>query len=357
MKRLYVVIGVVVSVVVIVLFFWLKKPDPASSGNSIQTARVVKSTFTKNVQSSGKTKAGKSVELRFQTSGRLAWVGVKEGDRVNAYQAIAGMDMREVQKTLEKTLRDYSAQRNTFEQTWRDNWPGAAESHEDPSHAPNDAIKHILEVNQWDLDKAVLDVELKNLSVEYSTLFSPIAGIVSHIDAPIPGVNITPANSTFEVVDPDSLAFRVNVDEIDVGNLNLGQKAEIRLDAFPTATFSGTITYISFASETSAGGATIFPVDVKFDEPQKLRIGLNGDISITVITRPNTLMVPTEAIREADTGKYVYRKTTNGYEQIPVQTKENNETVVAIEEGLSEGDEIVTKGFSLIPKQSTTHGK
>jgi RND family efflux transporter MFP subunit len=351
MKRSYVIVGVGICVVGLLLFYWFKKPASGANANSITTAPVSQSVFTKNIQSSGKTKAAKSVELKFQTSGRLAWVGVKEGDHVNAYQAIAGMDTREVQKSLEKTLRDYSQQRNTFEQTWRDNWPGAAESHESLDHAPNDAIKHILESNQWNLEKSVLDVELKNLSVEYSTLVTPIAGIVSHIDTPIAGVNVTPATSTFEIVDPESLAFRVNVDEIDVGNLNLGQKAEIRLDAFPTATFSGTITYISYASETSAGGATIFPVDVTFDSPQKLRIGLNGDVSIESVRIENALMVPTEAIREDATGKYVYRKTGTTYTRVPVTIGLQNESSTVINTGVSTGDSVVIKGFSAIPKK------
>jgi macrolide-specific efflux system membrane fusion protein len=76
------------------------------------------------VQSSGKTKADTSAELKFQTSGKLAWVNVKEGDAVEAYQAIAGLDPREVQKTLEKALRDYSSERNDFEEMWRVTYQG-----------------------------------------------------------------------------------------------------------------------------------------------------------------------------------------------------------------------------------------
>jgi len=347
-------IGVVAVVLVIAGGLFVREKNTARSkeATAIQTVKITRGGFVKTVDSSGKTKATKSVALMFQTSGKLSWVGVKEGDRVAAYQAIAGMDVREVQKNLEKSLRDYSAERSDFEESWRTNWRPAAESHESILHAPTDAVRIILEKNQWDLDKAVLDVELKHLSLEYATLVTPIAGIVTSIDTPVPGVNITPATSVFEIVDPDSVVFEVNVDEIDVGDLAVGQTAEIRLDAFPSATFSGSLTSISFASETSAGGATIFPVEVAFDTPQKLRIGLNGDISIESARTANVLVVPSEAIREDDTGKFVYRKTGTMYKRTPVSIGLQNDSQTVITSGLSAGDEIVIKGFTNIPKNT-----
>lgn len=329
-----------------VIFVRAKNSETQQS--QISTAAAVREDFTKTVSSSGKTKAEKSVDLKFQTSGRLAWVGVQEGDHVNAYQAIAGMDQREVQKNLTKTLRDYSAQRLDFEQAWKDNWPAAAQSHEDVTHAPNDSITQILEKNQWDLDKAVLDVELKDLAVEYATLVTPIAGIVTSIDTPVAGVNITPATSVFTVVDPDSMVFEANADETDIGNLKLGQKAQITLDAFPDATFSGTISYISYASQLSAGGATVFPVRISFDSPQDIRIGLNGDVTIDSVNEPNVITVPIEAVREDAGTKYVYKKTGTTYMKTPVHTGMQNDSRVIVLDGLSEGDVVVTKGFTTI---------
>ncbi len=344
MKKRLIIVGIVVLVIGII--FIARKSSAATGAKEIKTARVIQGTFTKNIQSSGKTKAKKSAELKFQTSGRLAWVGVKEGDTVSAGQAIAGLDSREVYKTLEKSLRDYSAQRNTFEQTWRVTYNEV----QDPTTAPNDTVRRILEKNQWDLEKAVLDVELKHLALEYATLITPIAGIVVHIDTPVAGVNVTPAGSVFEIVDPDSLIFDVSVDEIDVGSLTLGQKATISLDAFPSASFSGSLAYIAFASKTSAGGATIFPVEVVFDAPQKLRIGLNGDVTIESAHIDDAVLVLTEAIREDDGGKYVYRKIKNNYTKAPVTIGLQNDTYTVVLSGLSPGEEVVTKGFASISK-------
>jgi HlyD family secretion protein len=217
-----------------------------------------------------------------------------------------------------------------------------------PDTALNDSMKRILQNNQWDLNKAVYDVELKHLAVEYSSLVTPIGGIVIHIDTPTAGVNITPATATFDVVDPDSLMFEANIDEVDVGDLEIGQTATVALDAFPDATFSGKVSYISYSSVLSGGGATVFPVQITFDSPEKLRIGLNGDVTITSLTIPDVVVVPIEAIREEAGKKYVYRKSKLTYEKIYVKTKEQNDKQIVITGGISSGDDVVIKGFSNI---------
>jgi membrane fusion protein (multidrug efflux system) len=346
MKRKLIIVIVTVAVItgIIVLIFGKKKNG---SSSTIKTAVVAQKTFTKEVQSSGKTKAKKSADLKFQISGKLIWVGVKEGDHVNQYQAIAQLDSREVEKNLQKALTDYSSERNDFEETWRVTYNGT----QDPNAALNDTVKRILQKNQWDLNKAVYDVELKSLAVELATLTSPISGIVTHIDTPIAGVNVTPATATFEVVDPESLVFEANIDETDVGILEVGQTASVALDAFNESTFSAKISYISYSSVLSGGGATVFPVEVAFETAQKLRIGLNGDVTINAVTIPDALLIPIDAIREDNTGKYVYVKIGTIYQKTPIKTRTSNNTDIIIEEGLSVGDEVVVKGFTQIPKK------
>lgn len=342
--RRYWKILLITIVIIMGLALWLNKNTEAKTAASITTAAVHRGNFVNVLSSSGKTKAEKSVELKFQTSGKLAWVGVKEGASVSAYQTVARLDSREVQKTLEKALRDYASQRNDFDQSGLDS-PAVK-----PSDAANDRLKRILQKNQWNLDKTVLDVELKNLAVEFSALTTPISGIVTRIDTPVAGVNITPASAVFAVADPASLVFEANVDETDVAGLTVGQSATIRLDAFPEATFSGTISYISYISQQSSGGATVFPVKISFSDPGNLRIGLNGDIEIETARENNVLMVPTEAIREEKGERYVYRKTDGKYEKVRVTTAAKNEDDIIVTEGLNDGDMVVTKGFSSIPK-------
>lgn len=335
----------VVFILVTGIIFWSTHAQAQKTTAAITTTKVTRQNFSKTLSSSGKTKADTSVELKFQTSGKLTWVGVKEGDTVVAYQTLATLDSREVQKNLEKALRDYSSQRNDYEQTWRVTYDGKK-----PNDAFNDTVRRILEKNQWDLESSVLDVELKQLAVEFAALVTPIAGIITQIDTPVAGVNITPAGAVFAVADPKSLVFEATVDETDVGSLVVGQQATVTLDAFPEATYSGTITYISYISQQSSGGATVFPVKVSFNQPKNLRIGLNGDISIVTDRRDDVLIIPTEAIREEKGETFVYKKINNTYEKTAISTGAKNEDDIIVTSGIAEGDLVVTRGFTNIPK-------
>lgn len=314
---------------------------------SIITQPVKRASFSKIVSSSGKIKAKKSVELKFQTSGKLTWVGVKEGDRVSPYQAIASLDSREVQKNLEKALRDYSTQRNDFEETWRVEYRGLDTAQE----ALTDTVKRILEKNQRDLEKAVLDVELKHLSVEYGTLTTPIGGIVIRVDMPYAGVNITPATAVFEVIDPDSLTFEAAIEEVDIASIAVGKTAAVTLDAFPDKVFEGTVSYISYSAKTVGGGVTVFPVEITITKAENLRIGLNGDVAITISSEDKQLLVPLDAIRKDETGSFVYTKVDGAYRKTPIEITQTNEADVVVLSGLAVGDEVVVKGFAELPER------
>lgn len=325
---------------------YTKQQQATKTASAVQTTAVKRTMFTKTVTSSGKTKATRAAELKFQTSGKLTWVGVKEGDRVSAYQAIAKLDVREVQKNLEKALRDYAAERNDFEEMWRVTYKGT----KNPQTALTDTVKRILEKNQWDLEQAVADVELKHLSVEYATLITPIAGIVTRVDTPVAGVNITPATAVFEVVDPVSLVFEASVDEVDAANIAIGHKVTVTLDAFADSPISGSVSKIAFAAKTSSGGATVFPVEVSIATSSGVRIGMNGDVAIESDTHADVLVIPSEAVREEEKWSYVYKKEGKTYKKTPVELGSRSDGEVVVRSGLTEGDEVVIKGFTNLPK-------
>ncbi|HUS59910.1 MAG TPA: biotin/lipoyl-binding protein [Nevskiaceae bacterium] len=73
-----------------------------------ETAKIKKEEIIQTVSASGGVEAENQVTLKFQTSGKLAWVGVKKGDKVKKWQAIASLDKYDLQRKLIKALRDYS---------------------------------------------------------------------------------------------------------------------------------------------------------------------------------------------------------------------------------------------------------
>ena len=329
------------GLVVVLGIIYYQRQQVSKSAAKIETVQVILSTVVEDISSSGKTKAQEQVNLHFQAGGQLAWVGVKEGDIVEKNQTIASLDTQQLKKTLEKALRDYSKERNDFEEDKRDTYK---------DKALTDTAKRILEKNQWDLEKAVLDVELSNIALKWATLITPIPGIVTQIDTPISGANVT-TTDTFTIANPQSIVFSASVDETDVGKITLGMPTTIELDAYPQIPILGKVAKITLAAETSTGGATVFPVEIELVNPPNLRIGLNGDVTIKITEITDALVIPQDALKEDNKGNYVVVKSKSGYTKSTVKTGVKGDDTIEILEGVSQDETIVIKGFEYLPKE------
>ena len=265
------------------------------AAKQIRLAHPQRRTLVKSLSLSGYIDAQEKVTLKFPISGKLAWVGVKEGDRVKKNQIIASLDKRELQRDFRKAMADYLKERNDFEQENADYgyWQHWFEL--------SDEAKRILANDQYDLNKAVADVELSNLALQKANLSTPIAGIVTQVEAPYAGVNITPATAEFKVVNPDSVYFRAEVDEEGVVDLKTGMPAEVTLDAYPNEKFSGKIKSISFNS-VGSGSSPSYRLKIALDADNhnlKFRLAMGGEANITVARAENALAIPILALQDA----------------------------------------------------------
>ncbi|OGV89151.1 hypothetical protein A2Z41_00105 [Microgenomates group bacterium RBG_19FT_COMBO_39_10] len=306
-----------------------------------ETAQVKKESLIQSISASGEIASQEQVDLKFQTSGQLAWVGVKEGDQVKKWQAIASLDKRELEKDLRIELNDYLNERWDFEQTYED-YEKSGLSEE--KWLVTDAIKRILQKAQFDLNNKVIDVEIADLTVKLATISSPIDGIVTSIDVPIAGVNITPATAVFTIANPGLMKFIADIDESDVGKTSIGQKVIITLDAYPDEEFEGETTNIAFAAITTSGGGTAFKADISLPEniDQRFKVGMNGDVEIVTAEKTDVTTVPIEAIKTKDGKNYVQIIEGRSIKEIGVETGLESDTKIEIISGLEEGQLVVT---------------
>jgi len=299
-----------------------------------------KETIKDEITLAGSVNAALKSELRFQTSGQLAWVGVKVGDKVKKYQAIASLNKEVLKKQLASEFNDYRSALATFDDTQDD-----YKTQKDNLTLTDD-MKRILVRSQNTLNNAVIDYELQDLTIKYATLITPIAGIITSIDQPSSGINITPATATFTVIDPNSIYFSSKIDQEDVPKIKIGDRTTIKLDSFPDQTFESKITYISFipiAGESS----TVY--EVRFELPLnntdlQYRLGMDGDAVISLNEVADALTVPIDSIHQDNDKTYVLIKESNNQNLVKkyVKTGIETDTTVEILEGLSENDQVVT---------------
>ncbi len=289
---------------------------------------------------SGSIDAESKANLQFQTPGQLAWLGVKEGDKVKKYQAVAGLNLSQLKKQLAIDYNNYRSQLSQFDDT-QDQYKDQKDN-----LTLTDQMKRILVRSQSSLDSSVANYELGDLAIKYATLTSPIEGIVTNVNQLATGLNISPATSSIYIIDPKSIYFKSQIDQADVPKLKMGDKTSVSLDSFPDKKFDSTVSYISF---TPVAGQSSTVYEVRFAMPidnsnMTYRLGMDGDATVDLGESQNALTIPSEALFEDTDSKYVYVKTDNNQlTKKIVKTGIETDTNIEILEGLSENDQVVIK--------------
>jgi RND family efflux transporter MFP subunit len=285
----------------------------------------------------GSISADKIASLRFQNSGKLVWVGVKVGDRVKKWQALASLDKKELQKNLSTQFNNYLTSFSELHD--------AGETYKTTRDKAlvTDTIQRILDRTQYSLDNAVIKYEIADMALKESVLTTPIDGVVVAIDQPIPGTNITPASATFTVIDPSSIFFKSEIDQQDVTKVTSGQLAKIKIDAFPDQEISSEISYLAF---TPVSGQTSTVYEIRFNLPLEndnllYRLGMDGDATIILSESKNALTISTDAIYDDNGQKYVYIKKENLLVRQNIKTGIETDTSTEIKEGLTKNDKVV----------------
>jgi len=329
-------IGAVVVGVGLGLWHWRY---PAGANPKPTDEYIVKpGRISQEITLPGRLEFDRQAVLKFQTSGLLSWVGVKTGDRVKKGQAIASLDRRQLYKQLKKALNDYYKTRLDFEDT-EDEYRDVLDR--------SMTIQRLLEKNQKDLDNSVIDVELKHIAWRLAVITAPFDGVIDDLDLPSPGVNITPAKATFKLIDPDSLYFKAEVDEMDIDKVTTNLPVKVELDAYPEASLSAKIDYISLTATTGRGGAQVYPAKIVLtdtDTSLPLRAGLSGQAIVQLAVKANVLIVPVDYVYFQKGQPYVWLKTAKG--QLTkrfITTGLESDEFIEVIQGLALNDTIVKK--------------
>jgi len=191
---------------------------------------------------------------------------------------------------------------------------------------------------------AETNLALAQLRLEQSMIVAPIDGTVANVLIHA-GEQASPGAPAISVVNENAFHINVNVDEIDIDQVSVGQEVEVTLDALPDAVLTGTISDISPTS-ASAGGVVTYLVTINIvtDEGVTLRPGMSANASIVVQEVDNVLIVPNWAVRlDRETGNaYVLQKMADGtVAETIVETGLRNEQSSEVLSGLQAGDVVV----------------
>lgn len=327
--------GKIIIPVVIVLLGLIGTNLITGNGNELVTQEVVRQNLVSSISASGMVEGKSQATLHFQTPGKLAWIGVSQGDQVKKWQAIAKLDTVQLNANLQIARSNLRAAEATLDRVY-DN----VKDNDDDESFTQKETRTAAEVAK---DKAYDSVLSAQDALSNATLIAPFTGtVVSISDNLIPGANVS-LTDTITIADVSEFKFTSQVDEVDFGKIELGQKAKVYLDAFPDKTFDGTVSYISRAGVKTATGGVTIPVEVQFDpKGHNLVVGLSGDVEFILNQKEDALVVPTNYIEQKDGTSIVYLLDDRGNQiEQEVSTGLTTLTEVEIINGLTAGQIVI----------------
>lgn len=320
MKKKWIWIGLGAVVVVALVGLGMAR-GAKGKVESVQLARVRREDVTSRVRAPGKIEARTQVKVSADIPGKVVVLNVKEGDPVKRGQLLLRLDdtqyrtahaqataahstararLREAESALRVSNATFARQKTLFDQKLlsQAEWDAATNAHEAARVAAAAAQEEVTR------SAAARDAAADNLSK--TRFIAPFDGVVSALNVEAGEIVVTgtmnnPGTQILVVSDLSRMLVRAEVDETDVVDMSIGQKAKIQVDAFPDTTFAGTVVEIGNTAKrsniSSVEGQTNFEVKVVFDEnvPQ-VRPGMTADVDIETGTHLKTLAVPIQSV-------------------------------------------------------------
>ena len=196
---------------------------------------------------------------------------------------------------------------------------------------------------------AAAQVQQVNTNIGDAIIRAPFAGLITQRYASV-GAFVTPttsassttsATSTSIVALASELEVLAKVPEVDIGQIKPGQAVEVRVDAFPDETFKGKVRLISPEAVVERD-VTAFQVRIQLlSGREKLRSGMNADLSFLGNQLKEAMLVPTVAIvtKKGQTGVLIPdSKNQPRFKPVTIGTNLNNQTQIL--EGVKPGDPV-----------------
>ena len=203
------------------------------------------------------------------------------------------------------------------------------------------------------------EISMQNLqdTMANYTITSPISGTIIEKDAK-QGDAMTSGGTLCVIYDLSYLEMVINVDELQISSLSVGQKVQLTADAVTDKTYTGEVTRVSMKGSAS-GGTTTYPISIRIDDTEGLRPGMNANAEIVVAEAKNALVVPNAAVVR---GGYVLvtkkspsaanavedMDAPDGYVYVKVETGVSDDSYTQIKSGLSEDDTIAYDSSSVV---------
>lgn len=291
----------------------VKNKDAVASTAVQAETQVKRDVYTVNIDLSGYVAPYDTQSANFRTTGPVVGVYVKEGDSVKKGQKLASIDSTSYQIAV--------------------------------MEAENNLKKAQLTGSEKDITMAEWNLKKAQNNLGYADIVANFDGVVAKLDVKEGSYFEAGGTAVITVVDLSKLKATVEIDEIDMQYVEVGQKVSLTFSSLPGKVVEGHVSYIPMLGEYSSQGIGIVKVVVTIDNPPEgLTPGFSFEGTISVAGDVEMLLIPQSAVTTGRGGvTTVQKKNADGtIESVTVSVKYLGEGYVQLVSGnLKEGDTIV----------------
>ncbi|MDI6802988.1 MAG: efflux RND transporter periplasmic adaptor subunit [Bacteroidota bacterium] len=299
MKKKLIYISTALIVIIVALYFFVFRGS--SEEIKYRTEKISKGDVVVQVRATGTVNPVQTVQVGSQVSGTLAKIYVDFNSIVKAGQIIAQIDptflaasVKESEANLERVqaqVNEAKRNLNRFIELF---------SKALVSQAEMDAAQTNYETSLAQLKQAEASLDRARVNLRYATIKAPIDGVVISRDIDV-GQTVAAslqAPKLFVIAnDLKKMQVEANVDEADIGNIQIEQDVTFTVDAHSGKEFKGTVTQIRLAPQTVQNVVT-YTVIIEVPNPDlKLMPGMTATVSILIDEKNDVLRVPAIALR------------------------------------------------------------
>ncbi len=348
------IILVVVLIVAAAAWLGLRNLRAGGQNSLYQTVVVERGTLTATIGATGTVRANQTAHLAWQTSGTVLEVWVRPGDRVETGQVLATLDPASLPQNIILAQADLVNARRALESLQTSGAAAAqaelayyqaldardaAQTRYDilvSTYGENSTARPLLQARA---NLALAEARLADAEREYERLrngpdpedvaaaearvraaeaalragqiTAPFAGTVMNV-VPMPGDLVSPGLAAFRIDDLSRLLVDVQLSEVDINSVEVGQSVLVTLDAAMGQEYHGRVIQVARAGTVAAGTVNFAVVVELTDADARIRPGMTAAVTITVRQLEDVLLVPNRAVRLVEGQRVVYVLHSDG---------------------------------------------
>lgn len=388
--------GVVGGIVLVAAIAWgvvTSQANQAAEAPQIQTMPVFRGEFSESVQATGAAQPLSSVVVTPEVDGIIETVNVSEGSVVQEGDVLLTVRnddldraVREAEIGVRSAQAGVTSAQESYNQTYKaycagptyvDNGDGtttevpasATWADVQQAAAQIDSAKLTLESAQQAHDQAVSQAAKRTVKAPSGgsvVVMNAVQGAALGAGAVTGGDGGTSGGALIQIADLSQMTVKVQVNEVDISRIAVGQAARVSFSALPDALLDAQVTRISTVSASDPSGynygVVTYDVELLIPDPvPELKPGMTASVEILLQHVPDALTVPVSALATDDgTSYYVYVMTdpeTQACERRDVTVTAQSATNAALEGDLADGDLVVLDPYSVTASDGGTEGE